>query len=340
MLKETINYYHNYNSPVYVCFLDATKAFDRVNHWLLFKKLIHRGIPKYVVRILLVWYRTQRFFTQWGGARSSLFSVGNGVRQGSILSPYLFNVYMDDLSSQLKSCYKGCNIGGRMINHLMYADDLALICPSIAGLRSLVSICEMYGVDHDIIFHPKKSKCIYFMPRKCLIRVECLPSVRVGDKPLSIVHEHSYLGYTLTDSIHDDSAIKRQMKCFYSQANMLLRKFPHCTIEVKATLFRTFCSNMYCSQLWSLYNKKCLNNLRVGYNNAFRILMGYSHDCSASRMFVQHTVPTFAALRRKLMYNFFKRIENSQNSLIAAVLNSDTILYSGIHKLYRDLLYF
>ena len=89
-LKNTIEYYRNFNSPVYVCFLDASKAFDRVNHWTLFHKLIDRKVPLVFVRILMYWYQHQRFCVRWGGNVSNSFAVGNGVRQGSILSPHLF----------------------------------------------------------------------------------------------------------------------------------------------------------------------------------------------------------------------------------------------------------
>ena len=65
--------------------LDATKAFDRVNFWLLFDKLITRSVPLFIVRILAVWYTHQKMCIRWGNAYSPSFSVSNGVKQGGIL---------------------------------------------------------------------------------------------------------------------------------------------------------------------------------------------------------------------------------------------------------------
>ena len=52
-LVKTIEYYKQNSSPVCICYLDATKVFDRVNHWLLFKKLLHRNMPLHIVGLLV-----------------------------------------------------------------------------------------------------------------------------------------------------------------------------------------------------------------------------------------------------------------------------------------------
>ena len=49
-----------------------------------------------------------------------------------------------------------------IINHLMYADDLVLISPSTAGLQKLLDICQRFGIEHDMIFNPKKIAVMFF----------------------------------------------------------------------------------------------------------------------------------------------------------------------------------
>ena len=59
-VKSVIKYHNLYNSPVYSCFLDASKAYDKVNHWALFKKLLKRSISVIIIRILMFWYSKQK----------------------------------------------------------------------------------------------------------------------------------------------------------------------------------------------------------------------------------------------------------------------------------------
>ena len=96
-------------------------------------------------------------YVQWASCESSSFNpfkVTNGVRQGGILSPKLFIVYMDDLSDQLKNSNIGGNFGsGQLFNHISYADDMCLLSFSSAGMQKLVNICDQYSNDHDLIVH-------------------------------------------------------------------------------------------------------------------------------------------------------------------------------------------
>ena len=95
-LKESINYFVNAGSPVYLCLLDLQKAFDHVRLDLLFQKLKLR-IPGIFVRLILYTYLVQRCYVKWGNATSNRFTISKGLRQGAIASPTFFNLYMNDL---------------------------------------------------------------------------------------------------------------------------------------------------------------------------------------------------------------------------------------------------
>ena len=222
----------------------------------------------------------------------------------------------------------------------MYADDIALMSPSIAGLRTLVSICESYGIEHDIVFHPKKSECMYFIASKFGLTNDMVPPVYLSGKKLNVVLKHIYLGDVVMDNLSDEGDIRRQTRKFYCYANSLIRKFSNCNNDVKVSLFRTYCTNMYCSQVWWQYSQKCMNNLRVAYNNAFRILMSFPRDCSASGMCVTNRVPSFQALRRNLLYKFSVRLHSSDNSLLTKLLSSDAFVRSKFQVLFRKSVYF
>ena len=84
------------------------------------------------------------------------------MKQGGILSPTLFNVYMDSLSTSLNSTHIGGHIGGQLLNHLCYADDLCLISMSSAGMQRLLNICKDYAEQHSLHYNGSKSFSMCF----------------------------------------------------------------------------------------------------------------------------------------------------------------------------------
>ncbi len=125
VLKLVINYYLNNKWDVYT-FIDATKAFDRIRYDKLFQILIKRGVPALALRTILDLHQRQVMRTVWRGQFSWTFSVCNGIRQGGVISPLLFCIYMDELLKRLEAEWVGCWIGKHYYGGVGYADDLTL----------------------------------------------------------------------------------------------------------------------------------------------------------------------------------------------------------------------
>ena len=122
------------------CFIDYTKAFDFVDHSKLWKILKEMGIPDLLTCLLRNLYAGQEATIRTGHGTKDWFPVGKGVCQGCILSPCLFNLYVERFmrNAGLEESQAGIKIARRNINNLRYADDTTLMAESEDGLKSLL----------------------------------------------------------------------------------------------------------------------------------------------------------------------------------------------------------
>ena len=167
VLKSTVDYYIKNESHVFCCFVDFAKAFDYVDYWLLFSKLLQSSddIKLWLcTRMLAYWYSNQRVHIRWGSTVSGDFRVLTGVRQGGILSPYLFRFYVRDVIHVITSMRVGCNVGGQMINLLCFADDMVLLSSSWVGLQLLIDKLHALAVGINMSFNVSKTVCMVFNP--------------------------------------------------------------------------------------------------------------------------------------------------------------------------------
>jgi hypothetical protein len=223
ILKETLLYYVNNESSVYCTFLDATKAFDRVHYCKLFSLLVKRGLPPYIVRLLINMYTGHTVRVCWHGMMSDYFIATNEVKQGGVLSPVLFCVYIDDLLHSLKQAGIGCYVGSNYVGSLAYADDLVILAPSPAALRKMLKICDAYALEYNISFNAKKSKCLVALPPS---RRYLKPTVKectfyVGGCSIEIVDSWLHLGNMFNCHLDDAEDIICKRNSLVSQINAL-----------------------------------------------------------------------------------------------------------------------
>ena len=164
MLIETIQYYdENGRQPFYVLFLDASKEFDHVCYSELFNILIDKKVCPRIVQLLCYMYLHQACCVKWNSKNSTDFTVSNGVKQGAVISPILFNAYMDKLFQQLKRNGIGCHVGPVYAGAFGYADDVTLVASSLYSFKCMNATCEEFAKKHQITFNPTNRNCCVSM---------------------------------------------------------------------------------------------------------------------------------------------------------------------------------
>ena len=231
---------------------DHSKAYNRVNHWTLFRKLLNRSIHSLIVRMLMYWYTKQELCIRWGAEKSPYFTISNGVRQGGILPLSLFAVYMDDLSSLLNTSKIGCHINDVYINDVFYADDLCLMAPCAIALQELFNVCYQYSNEFDLNFNATKSFCVAFTQKHYNL---LLPSLFINSLPILYADSIKYLGFIFTSNNCDDSDILKQMRMLYCRSNRLVRLFNTCSKLVLLELCKSFCTVFYRPYFGTQYKK-------------------------------------------------------------------------------------
>ena len=159
LIQETISYYNDKNTPVYICSLDAEKAFDCCNWLQLFDKLRNKQLPTSVIRILIKLYLKGQATVRYKNLTSYSFALTQGVRQGSILSPYFYNIYTQNLLHNIRSMKLGTLLpDGTDTSIIAFADDLILLSPNLHNLQSMINQCVSYGKKHLINFNHCKTQ--------------------------------------------------------------------------------------------------------------------------------------------------------------------------------------
>ena len=100
---------------------------------------------------------------KWKTQLSDKITVGNGVRQGSFISPSFFNIYIEDLLIRLKNCGYGARVGPAFVGCLAYADDVTLISPTVNGTQRMLDICTSFATEKELLLNSKKTFVTLFV---------------------------------------------------------------------------------------------------------------------------------------------------------------------------------
>jgi hypothetical protein len=193
----------------YGCFIDFKKAFDSVNRDILWKKLEGRyGLHGKFLEILKSMYARTESCVRIGGSLTDWFDVRNGVKQGCILSPILFSLFLEDLVQEIKDLGKGVVCERAIVSLLLFADDMVLIAPNPQSLHLMLATvsdwCQRMGIKMNL----EKTKIMHFR-KKHRNRPRCSYTFTTREGIIEYVHEYKYLGVHINEHLNWEESLSR-----------------------------------------------------------------------------------------------------------------------------------
>ena len=239
IVRSVVDHYVSNGSTVNLCALDVSKAFDKVNHCGVFAKLMKRGLPVNLLSVLEDWFSKCFTCVKWNTVHSDLFKLNCGVRQGGVLSPYLFSVYIDDIIETVSKQQIGCVYRSFVVSIILYADDILLLAPSIDSLQKLVNLCHLELSTLDLAINVKKSVCIRIGPR---FNAPCCSITSIDGAILQWVDTVRYLGVYIVRSRTFKCCLNNAKQSFYRAFNSIYGKVGRsASEEVTLSLIKAKC---------------------------------------------------------------------------------------------------
>ncbi|BES95813.1 Reverse transcriptase (RNA-dependent DNA polymerase) [Nesidiocoris tenuis] len=190
---------------LYAFFVDFSSAFDRVDRAAMYRKLYGIGITTKIVRFVESLYSDPEMAVLLDGRISEWFSSSRGLRQGCLLSPYLFAIFLNDLWDEIGG---GIKINERRIKALAYADDVVLLAQDPATMQVMIRDLAAYCRKWNMIINLKKSKIMVFRKGGRLGRTE---KWYLDDKEIQVVPKYTYLGITFTSGLSWEQHYKEKL---------------------------------------------------------------------------------------------------------------------------------
>ena len=328
--------------PLYIAFVDLTKAFDLVSRSGLFKLLERIGCPPKLLSIIRSYHTDMQGTVSFNGETSKPFNILSGVKQGCVLAPTLFGIFFSLLLSYaFRSSSDGVYIHTRhdgklynlarlkaktkvtrvLIRELLFADDAALASHTHDGLQRLLDRFSKACKEFALTISVKKTEVL-------AQDVPIPPSISVNDTSLAVVENFRYLGSNISDKLSLDPEINARIgkaATVMSKLNKRVWENNNLTLTTRLKVYQAcvISTLLYGSETWTTYTKQ-ESKLNAFHLRCLRRILGVSW---------RDKVTTTEILRRANTCTVFAMLSERRLRWLGHVRRM------GAHRIPKDLLY-
>jgi hypothetical protein len=325
LVNETINYYNSGKSPLFIISLDASKAFDKLWRGGLFFKLIGKMEPRFW-RVLYNYYLRSKIIVKYNNQKSNSIQISEGVKQGGILSPFLFNFFLDGLLANCLDKNIGAKIGETNLSIIGYCDDLLLMSTNPKHLELLLNECVEYAQSWKMEFNSKKS--VHLVVGDNPFGQQ---DYKIGGDTLPVVDSFIYLGLPIfaKSNYNDyfDEKMKKVERSFYSLYGLGCKP-RHLSPITIGFIYKQYCQSIFRYGLECLFlTSSKLNEYNIRQNLMIKQSIGLSKYALSTPLLNALRIEKIPEIYHKHKIYFFRQI--MMNRLTKKV-------YETLKKHYTD----
>jgi hypothetical protein len=321
-LCEIISYSTWKKKRAVIAFLDITGAYDSVVRPFLFQRLYDTGIARGRLWDLIVAsYDEPLMKVKLNGRFSKPFMTSVGVRQGAVLSPLLFTIYLNDMLLDLNRCNVGIRSGSLLINNVEMADDIALITEQLDEMQLLLNVAGQSADRLGLTFSAKKSGIVIFTPAGVDADVST-NLLQLQDQPISFQRAYTYLGAPLDERFSLCDYFTHRLRTAERKFALLkyagvLRLIP---VQMRIAVYKAVQSSLtYASEVMVPFTGKDLpKEWESAQLRHFRTMLGIRFACpNAFTLGELGTMPLQQMVDRQALA-YYARLYRMENSGLAS----------------------
>ena len=278
-LTSVINLQKSKKKPTYVCYVDAKKAFDCINRSCLWYKMQKMGINGKMFQAIKSLYADVECCVRINGTLSKWFKVNNGVKQGCMLSPALFSIFINDLATEIKNLQCGIPVGDDQISILMFADDIALISETEESMQLMLNKLHQWCNKWRLNLNMDKTKLVHYRIHG---QDRSHNEFKFGEDTIQIVDKYKYLGLWIHEHLDYKVTVQPLASSAGRALGCLITKFRYMGNMNHSVFTRLYdCLVLpvlnYGAGIWGTASYGCANTIQ---NRACRFFLGVGKNTS------------------------------------------------------------